>query len=544
MAALSVVSVVSPMPAITIPAALPEDVHLLQGMVRQMRSDVQIKEQMVQHLLTDVAAKDRQILNLQCQLETLRRQIFGRRSEKVDPNQLALFEELSRQLEAAQAQKADAEVNDSPAVPAPKPKRNGHGRRVLPPELPRERIEIPIPEAERTCCDQPMQQIGEEITEKLDYVPASFVVRQYVRSKYACKQCAEGVVIPPLPAQPIAKGLAEPGLLAQVLTSKYADHCPLHRQQGIYRRHGIDIAASTMCDWVRDMADLLLPIVLAIKLQVLQAHRINTDDTSVLVQDRAGRPSGKGYLWVYIGDGVQVVFEFTETRGRDGPLGFLGKFAGYVQADAYKGYDVLFKPDAEGRPSPRTEVGCWAHARRKFYDTRLDDRPRCTQMLALIQQLYRVEDQAKECSPEARLVLRREQSAPIVDQIKERLEAWSVELLPRSPVAQAVQYARAQWQALLRPWEDGRLPLDNNISERMLRMAAVGRKNWMFFGSDAGGHRAAVIYSLVASCKLCGIDPFVYLRDAIAQACVPGFDRFADLTPANWKAARLTTPVI
>lgn len=523
---------------------LPEDLADCHRMIEQMRCDAQVKEQMVEHLLTDVAAKDREILQLKCQLETLRRQIFGRKSEKIDPNQLALFEELSRQLEAAQGQSPVSEPappEKTTGSPAPA-RRNGHGRRVLPPDLPRERIEVPVDEQERTCCGQPMQRIGEEITQKLGYVPGSFVIREYVRPKYACGQCAEGVVIPPLPPAPIPKGIAEPDLLAQVLTSKYADHCPLNRQQGIYRRHGVELAVSTLCDWVRDSADLLSPVVLEVRGQILLAHRINMDDTAVLVQDRAGRPCGKGYLRVYIGDGAQVVFEFNQTQCRDGPLSFLRNYRGYVQADAHKTYDALFAPEPDGQASPRTEVGCWSHTRRKFYDSRLDDRPRCTAMLGLIQQLYVVESQARELEPQARLALRQEHSAPVVAQIRERLETWSVQLLPRSPVAQAVHYARAQWQALIRPWEDGRLPLDNNISERILRMAAVGRKNWMFFGSDAGGHRAAVIYSLVASCRLCGIDPFAYLRDVIGRICVPKFTDFASLTPARWKAARQANP--
>jgi hypothetical protein len=245
---------------------------------------------------------------------------------------------------------------------------------------------------------------------------------------------------------------------------------------------------------------------------------------------------------VYIGDGQQVLFDFTDNRSRAGPLDTLGAYQGYVQADAYSGYDVLFKPTEDSQASPRTEVGCWAHARRKFYDSRLDDRPRCTEMLALIGQLYELEREAKELDAEARCALRRERSVPILDQIKEKLEQWSIQLLPKNPVFQAVHYARAQWKALTRYIGDGQLPIDNNISERSLRMAAVGRKNWLFFGSDAGGHRAAVIYSLVASCKLCGIDPFAYFRDVITRVCDPDFKDFAQLTPLAWKATHQSDP--
>lgn len=506
-------------------------------------NDLGICHQMIEHLMADMEDRDREILNLKGQLEVLRRRIFGRKSEKIDPNQMALFEDLTRRLAEAEKAASD-EATDTPNDKDKgkgKGRRNGGGRRPLPPDLPRNEIVHEPDEHDRTCpcCHQSMTRIGEEVTEKLDYVPASFVVHRHIRPKYACQRCAEGVVIAPLPPQPIPKGIPAEGLLAQVLTSKYADHNPLNRQSGIFHRHEVDIAVSTMCDWVRDMADLLSPIVIAMTQQILHAHRINTDDTPVLVQNLAGKPCGKGYLWVYIGDGAQAVFDFTETHSRDGPLRILRHYAGYVQADAHSSYNALFAPSPDGTPSPRVEVGCWAHARRKFYEARLDDRRRCSEMLALIGRLFEVEREAThaQLAPEDRLALRHEQSAPVLGQIQDRLEPWSIELLPKNPVAQAVQYARGQWTALNRFLEDGRLPLDNNISERMLRLAAVGRKNYMFFGSDAGGHRAAVIYSLVASCKLINLDPFAYLRNVIAITCDPAFDRFAEITPAAWKAS-------
>lgn len=506
--------------------------------------DISTLKQMVHHLLGDMRTKDREILNLKCQLESLKRRIFGRRSEKIDPNQLALFEDLTRQLEEAQAEQAA-----EPAIPS-RPKNNGskkgHDRRPLPADLPRERIEIPPKAQDLHCanCGRDKDKIGEEITEELDYVPASFVIRQYVRPKFACTDCAEGVVIADLPPRPIPKGIPGPGLLAHVLTSKYCDHAPLHRQFGIFHRHQVNLAVSTLCDWVRDMADLLLPIVLEIKQQLLQSHHINTDDTPVLVQGLSGEPSGQGYLWVCIGDRKHVVFDFTDNHSRAGPLSLLGHYEGYIQADAHSSYNALFEPEANGRESPRIEVGCWAHTRRKFYEARLDDRRRCTEMLALIGRLYEVEREAKETklTPDDRRALRHERSVPILADIRSRLERWSIEVLPKNPVAQAVQYARNQWTALNRFLEDGRLSLDNNIAERMLRIAAVGRKNYLFFGSDAGGHRAAVIYSLVASCKLIGLDPFEYLREVITRTCDPQFNDFADLTPVRWQAARQTHP--
>jgi transposase len=486
---------------------------------------------MITHLLSDMQSKDRQILDLKCRLEALKRQIFGRKSEKVDPNQLALFEDLSRQLAAAEATPAEP---DEAKPSASSSKSNGHARRPLPADMPTEEIVQEPEEQDRTCstCRTPMARIGEEVTQELEYVPASFILRRLIRPKYACKSCQDGVVIADLPPRPIPKGIPGPGLLAQVLTSKYCDHLPLHRQQQIFRRHGVDLADSTLCDWVRDMADLLCPIVVEMKKLLATAWLVNTDDTPVQVVDRGDRPCGKGYLYTYILNGKLVIFDFAENHSRAGPVNMLGQYKGCVQADAHSSYNALFAPGEDGT-CPRVEVGCWAHARRKFYDSRLDDRRRCGEMLALVGQLYDVEREAKELQADARRAIRQERSRPVLDTIRERLERWSIEMLPASSVGQAVSYARGQWAALMRYLEDGRLPIDNNISERTLRMAAIGRKNWLFFGSDAGGHRAAVIYSLVATCKLAGLDPFAYLRDAIAQAADPRFTSFASLVPGN-----------
>ena len=296
-----------------------------------------------------------------------------------------------------------------------------------------------------------------------------------------------------------------------------ATHLPLHRQEGIFKRHGVDIHRSTMCDWVRDCAYLLSPIVHYIKKTILQSKIINTDDTPVPILDGSRTQTRKGYLWTYIGDKRSVVFDYTPTHSRDGPVAFLGDYAGYVQADAYKGYDACFEN------GDATEVGCWAHTRRKFYDARTADARRAHAMLALIGKLYDVEREAKqnELSASATKELRQQHSKPILDEISPRLNEWSIELLPKSPIGQAVSYARTQWEALNRYFDDGDLDIDNNLSERVVRIVAIGRKNWMFAGSDAGAERAAIIYSLVATCKLCHIDPFAYLRDILDCVSTP-----------------------
>jgi transposase len=494
-------------------------------------NDISTLQHMVQQLLSNVNEQARQIVDLQNQLDWFKRHVFGRRSEKLNENQLTLFEGMTN---ADKQEDASEESNQRPAGVTEKSKKHLNGRRSLPAHLPRERIEYHPPKEDLicSCCGQAKQVMGEEITEELDYVPASFVVRQHVRVKYVCKHCQEGVVIADLPPRPIEKGRPGTGLLAHVLTSKYADHLPLHRQEGIFKRHGVDISRSTMCDWVRDCAHLLSPIVRYMKQIILQSKIINTDDTSVPILDGSRTQTRKGYLWAYIGDRRTVVFDYTPTHSRDGPMAFLGNYDGYVQADAYKGYDAFFEN------GDATEVGCWAHTRRKFYDGRTTDSRRAHEMLALIGELYDVEREAKQNELDAPAIkeLRQHRSAPILDRISPHLEDWSIALLPKSPIGQAVSYARGQWKALNRYIDDGDLAIDNNLSERVLRTVAIGRKNWMFAGSDAGAERAAVIYNLIASCKLCGIDPFAYLRDVLDRVSTHPASRIAKLTPSGWKS--------
>jgi transposase len=500
---------------------LPEDISTLQAMVLQ--------------LLSDVNEKNRQIDDLKNQLEWFKRHVFGRRSEKLSPNQLTLFQGMTAdQYEGEEQDIASEESNQRLTDVSGKPKKHLNGRRPLSEDLPRERIEYHPPKEDLicSCCGQPKHAIGEEVTEELDYVPASFIVRQHVRIKYACKNCQEGVVIADLPARPIEKGRPGPGLLANVLTSKYSDHLPLHRQEGIFKRHGVDIKRSTMCDWVRDCADLLSPIVRYMQKIILQSKKIHTDDTPVPVQDSSRTKTRKGYLWAYIGGNNDVVFDYTPTHSRDGPVAFLGDYSGYVHADAYKGYDAFFE---KGKA---TEVACWAHTRRKFYDSLTTDPQRAHEMLAMIGKLYTVEKQAKEDGLDAIALkeLRRQHSKSILDEIRCLLENWSIEVLPKSPIGQAVSYALGQWIALNRYTEDGELDIDNNLAERVLRIVAIGRKNWLFAGSDTGAERAAIIYSLIASCKLCEIVPFAYLRDVLDRISTHPASRIVELTPSGWKS--------
>jgi transposase len=501
-----------------------------QSSIDHLPDDSNALKQMVLTLLG-------QIDDLNGQLYYLKRQLYGKKSEKLDPAQRMLFEQLYSDIQS----KLEHE-NTSSAKPLRRPNATHKGRCPLPAELEREIIEIEPEENEKVCgtCGSPKHRMGEEVTEKLDYVPASFRVKRYVRPKYVCKQCQGNVSIGRLPAMAVDKGIASEGLLAHVITSKYADHLPLNRLEGILKRNGVDINVSTMCDWVGHCADLLKPLVKRMHQKILLSPKINTDDTCVSVKSKKRKGSTyKGYLWVYIDDSKNVVFDFTPTRSRNGPLEFLGSYNGHVQADAYSGYDEFF------RKSDSTEVGCHAHARRKF-DYAMDSDPvRSALMLALWRDLYAVEKKAKErrYSDSQLLKARQNESRPVLDKIKANLTEWKDHVLPKSPTGKAITYALNQWDALIRYVDDPILEIDNNLAERTLRMVAIGRKNWMFAGSEAGAERAAIIYSLTASCKLNDIDPFAYFRDVLEKVTTWPASKIDELLPSNWQKPEASTDI-
>ena len=496
----------------------------------QLPDDAKTLKQMVLTLLG-------QIDDLNGQLYYLKRQLFGKKSEKLDPAQRLLFENLYDQV------KAKIEEQKQPKIKVVKKIKNANhkGRKPLPKDLPREIIEIEPAEEERTCfiCNNEKQRIGSEETEKLEYVPASFYVKKYVRYKYACKECQSNISIGQLPPMAIDKGIAGEGLLAHIITSKYCDHNPLNRLEGILKRHGVDINVSTMCDWVGKSADLLEPLVRRMHEKILQSPKINTDDTPIPVKSKKRRGSTyNGYLWVYIDDKHNVVFDFTPTRSREGPLKFLGKYSGYVQADAYSGYDEFFRKNKSA-----TEVGCNAHARRKF-DYALDTDPvRAARMLVLWGRLYDIERKARNenYSSAQLLEARQKQARPILAEIKTALDEYKNQVLPKSPIGKAVTYSLNQWEALNRYVDDPMLNIDNNLSERTLRMVVIGRKNYMFAGSEAGAWRAAIIYSLVASCKLNDIDPFRYFRDVLIRVSTHPANKIDELLPSEWKKLNAET---
>ena len=511
--------------SLSLTATLPDDVTVLKEMVATL------KETVVECHST--------IERLKHELLLLRQWRFGRKSEKLEAaGQMSLF---------PGGAVAEAEVK----TPAARPARKGHGRKPIPASLPVERIEIEVPAEELVCqpCGSEKVRIGEETRRELDYVPGSIFVREYVRPVYACPNECEGqIVVAKNPASPIEKGLPGPGLLAHVAVSKYADHLPLNRMEGILSRHGVAISRSTMVDWMAEGAHLVTTLVGEMKRQVLLSGVIHTDDTPVTVQDPKGKAKPHtGRIWVYSGDRRHPydVYEYSPDRKREHPHGALAGWKGFLQADAYQGYNALYGGDI-------VEVACWAHARRKFVEAEKSDR-RAAGMLGLVQKLYRVEKRIKSvCSrlkwsfdspgedgdkaEEFRRRRRAKQSIPILSSIGDWLHGPECSTaLPKSPFGDAVGYCLRNWQALCEYACHGNLSIDNNAAERKLRPVAVGRKNYLFFGSDNGGHTAAALYSVIASSKRHGLDPWRYLRDVFDRLPSMTVSQLHELLPDRWR---------
>ncbi len=477
-------------------------------------------------------------------IEALLRELLdarrNRKSEQLSADQLALFAAAwqARQAEAEPTRPNDSDDDDpntNPGTGESAPKKRTGGRQPLPRHLKRERIVHDLAEKEKHCsaCQQDLRPIGEESSERYEYIPAQLTVIEDICKKYACACTVKTATKPP---QPIEKSTAGASLLAQVIVAKTADHLPLHRQEKIFERHGVDISRKTMGGWLAQCADLLKPLYGSMKEVLFQSKVIGTDDTSVKVLDVKLPFARTGRIWPYYGDADHpvILYDYTATRERAGPEEFLKGYRGYLQADAYSGYDAFFKDPARGL----IEVGCWAHARRYFHKALESDQARMGPALLLIAQLYRVEKQARSLGSGERLRLRQLQSQPILEKLRNYLLEIQGEVLPKSPEGRAVRYTLKNWTALTRYGEDGDLQIDNNSAERAIRGVAVGRNNWVFFGSDEGGKTAAVLRSFVASCERVGVDPFVWLKDTLSRIADHPITRIAKLLPHNWASAQ------
>ncbi len=477
-------------------------------------------------------------------IESLLRELLdakrNRKSEQLSADQLALFAAAwqARQAAAEGADTTEGPDDDDPDV---KPgasdgtQKRSSGRQALPRHLKRERIVHDLADSEKHCqvCEQDLRPIGEESSERYEFIPAQLTVIEDVCKKYACACTVKTATKPP---QPIEKSTAGASLLAQVIVGKLVDHLPLHRQEKIFERHGVEISRKTMGGWMAQCADLLNPLYRSLKEVLFQSKVIGTDDTGVKVLDITLPFARTGRIWPYYGDKEHpaILYDYTATRERAGPEKFLEGYRGYLQADAYGGYDAFFKDPARGL----TEVGCWSHARRYFHKALESDQPRMGPALLLIAQLYRVEKQARPLAAEDRLRLRQLQSHTILDKLRDYLLEIQAEVLPKSPEGRAVRYTLKNWTALTRYCEDGDLEIDNNATERTIRSVAVGRHNWMFFGSDHGGNTAAVLRSFVASCQRVSVDPFAWLKDVLSRIAAHPINRLTELLPHNWASAQ------
>jgi transposase len=466
---------------------LPDDVPTLQALVRQLLAEVaRLREKL------DAALKHR----------------FGRRSERG---------------------KAQTPKKTDPVKPAP------HRRTALPEHLERRDVVCDLSEEQKRCpcCGEVRVCIGEQTAEQLDIEPVHFFVRRTIRKSYACRRCdpdavpAEQRIQTAGPAQvgPIAKGLCGPGLLAHVITAKYADHTPLHRLAEQLARSGVTIARSTLGDWMAAAADLLLPLYQLMHRRILLSRVIHSDDTKVKLRVVGAKATRKAHLWAYIGeaDYPYVVFDFTADYTAEGPRQFLSGYKGYLQADALAQYEGLYGFDVK-------HCCCWAHARRKFV-TAVEGGNECAKAaVELIGKLYAIErelpplllpsddpqaQQQRLLREEQRQKIRQQQAEPVLAELKKWLDEQKAKALPKSALGQAIGYALNNWEALARYLEKGYLGIDNNLSERTLRAIALGRNNWVVLGSEAGGQTAAVLYTMVLTCKHLGIDPFAYLRETL-----------------------------
>ncbi len=505
------------------------------------------KDAQIEQLLLKYESLQRQHTTLQHQIEQLIRRIYGRKSEKIDPNQLmfdSIVQESLAQSAAIAAKKekeenatAKTEIETPATVPAKSRKeRTQYGRLPIPEHLERVEIIIDIPEDEKVSAftGEPLKVIGVEVSEKLEYRPGKLIVNVYKRPQYALPN-NEGVVSAALPDSPIARCKADVGLMSHVIVSKFADHLPHYRQDSIFQREKVDIPRGTQSGWLMQIHESIKILHPILRQAVLESGIVFTDDTPVALQDHRNNPGKfkKARMWVYVRGGTGpplTVYDFSMDRGKKRPLDFLEGYRGYVHADAYSGYDELFKKDKI------IEVACWAHARRKF-DEAASSRPKeATEILAGIARLYHeVETPGKEMKPEELYQLRQQKAKPILDNLFEVLENLKGKTIPSEPLRKAIDYSLNQKEALYRYLENGYLKPDNNTAENAMRPVALGRKNWLFVGSERGGHAAALYMSLIQSCKNCDINPWEYLNDMLRRIMSHPVSKLRELLPDQWK---------
>lgn len=473
--------------------------------------------------------RDDEVESLRLQLDKLRRMLFGRSSEKVRQQ----IEQLELRLEDLES--AKAERLHRAEAPRPETAPEQRSSRSLPEHLPRE-IERHLPEHD-SCpeCGGRLRLLGEDISEVLERIPASYKVIRHVRPKYSCDRC-QHIVQAPAPSRPLERAMAGPALLANVLVSKYCDHLPLYRQAEIAARQGVELERSTLADWVGGTSSLLQPLVEAVRRHVMAADKLHADDTPFPVLAPGTGKTKTGRLWTYVRDdrpaGDQrppaVWFSYSPDRKGEHPREHLKEFTGILQADGYAGFHHLY---GDGRIH---EAACWAHVRRKFYDLHVAHAsPIASEAIERIAALYAIEQEIRGHPPEERCEVRRARARPLIDDLHVWMEKKLSTLSRKSELAAAFRYALSRWRALLRYVDDGRVEIDNNGAERALRAVVMGRHNYLFAGSDSGGERAAAIYTLIGTAKLNGVDPEAYLSTLLARVADHPVNRIDQLLPWN-----------
>jgi len=485
------------------------------------------------------------VAHLKLLIAKMKRDRFGASAERGR----RLLDQLEMQLEELETAATEDEVaaNTAPDKTTVRPfTRAKPVRGPLPTHLPRERVVLPSP-ASCPCCGGKLAKLGESITETLESIPRRYKVIQTVREKFSCRSC-ETITQPPAPFHPIARGRAGPDLLATILHGKFGEHQPLNRQSERFALEGIDLSVSTLADWVGACTSALSPLVILIAAHVLAAERLHGDDTTVPVLARGKTITGR--LWVYLRDDLPfggrappgAVFHYSPDRGGKHPCLHLKNYVGILQADAYAGFNDLYHPAR--KPGPITEAACWAHGRRKlFVLADVAKAPLAIEAVRRIDAIFDVEREINGLSAEKRHAIRQVRVAPLVTSLEDWMRGERARLSRHADVAKAMDYMLKRWAAFTRFLDDGRICLTNNAAERGLRGIALGRRSWLFAGSDRGGERAAAMYSLIVTAKMNDVDPRAWLADVLARIADHPVKRLDELLPWNWRESRAETAV-
>ena len=521
---------------------LPSDPAALRALAAGLQAELARKELEIAANAAEIHAKTLHIEKLKVQLATLRRSRFGRSSEKLE-GEIEQLELLIGELETDQAE-AESRAEVDPVRPDPaKPRpRRAAVRRPLPAHLPREIVTHALPCACPGCGGTTFSRIGQDEREVLEYVPSSFKVIRHIRPKLSCRAC-ESIVQPPMPSLPIERGLPGPGLIAHVLVSKYCDHTPLHRQTGIYAREGVELDRATLADWVGAAVFLLAPLAEAIGRHVRAGTVLHADDTPVPVLSPGLGRTKTGRLWILVRDErpwgspspPATLYRYSADRRGVHAEALLASCRGFLHADGYAGFDKLYAPTTPAGGPGLIEVACWSHARRKFYDVyQATASPIALEALERIAALFAIEAAIRGRAPDDRLAARQEHARPRLDGLQAFLDTSLARISGKSSLAQAIRYTLSRWTALTRYLVDGRLEVSNNAAERGIRPLALGRKNYLFCGSDAGGQRAACLYTIIETAKMNGLNPEAYLADLLARIADHPIRQVDALLPWRW----------